>query len=230
MKPKERLNEMLGNFYDFLNSSNDLTLKSLGKNCVTLEFPRGEVDVFLHYERKGIKSRKRTTKENSLSHQINQKLYSGRNVANIFYGDGVNFLIGERIWPLNSSVCLDGRVTLTSKEKFLLELQKERKTEKERIYFEQQKLKGQNVHNHPADVLTYITSQEFGGELRSYRMQPIFLRYKNLNQEDKKTPFLNERLALTKMLARRAIPSQKEFEFVPIKQNGRLFVLQPKER
>jgi hypothetical protein len=226
MKPKQKLTNMERVMGDFLNHSTTYYLAGEEKGIITIEGPQGYIDVFLHYQREGIDSR--VDYDPSLKHQINKRLNQKRNVANIFYADGETFLRSEKNHLLLRN-WKEARMKLTAKEKYILDLQRKCKTERERIDFEDNLIQGYFPTAHPSDILTYFTSQEFGGEIRSYRIQPIFLRYKKATEEDERYDFLNEKLAEQKAIARRAKPSQTDFEFVSLKEKGRLFVFAPKK-
>ncbi len=220
MKPKQRLKEMQASLYEIITGQTNYSWVNDQKDGAVIETQVGHMNIFLHYNRKGV---------GSLKHQIDASLFNMQNTSNLFYGDGENFLCSENNKLLANINYKGARNYLARKEQFMLEMQRRAKTKKEEIEFDTNLAVGRFPKLHSSDYLSYIIAQEFGGGIRTYAMRPVFQRYPRIMPEDPRYDFVKEGFAKTKFISQQVSPRANQFELVPVKQNGRLFVFAPKK-
>ncbi len=225
MKPKEKLAEMKKTLYEVTELDTPYNWVGDEKDSVTIDTPFGETDILLHYDRNKITSKKKHNE--SLKHKLNGRFNAKRNVANLFYGDGETFLQneGNRLlelgWP-------QARAKWSGKEIFILDNQRSMKTLGEKLAFKKNLSMGQFPPAHLADTLSYIIPREFGGNMKTYAMQPELQNYRSILPGDRRYDFVGEGFSKTKGIARQVAPSKTSFELLPLKKGGRLMVFRPR--
>jgi hypothetical protein len=227
MKPKQRLEEMQASLYEIITNQTDYSWIVDEKDGATIETPRGLTKIFLHYKRDGLVSK--VNHEGSLEYQEQSRLNNLQNTSNLFYADGENFLCSEDNKLLTNANYKGARNYLSKKEQFVLNSQKKLLPKKEIIEFEKNLVVGRFPKLSPADYLSYIVAQEFGGGIRTYSMCPVFLRYPWITSENRLYNLVEEGFAKTRFISRQVSPRVEQFELIPVKPEGKLFVFAPRK-